>query len=159
MNLGGSILLKASVIPFNALDRNIFWISSNPYVASVDADGNVAGRSLGSAVITVVTEDGHFAGTVAITVVPGAHTITFDANGGVPEEATGITEVSGKLVLLPSAERPDYTFTGWFTDAEGGMEITQDAVFLRDFTVYAHWTLTDRIVLDDPDITLFVDVK
>lgn len=45
-----------------------------------------------------------------------------------------------------SAWRDDYTFIGWFTEREGGEELTPDTVHYEDTTYYAHWDYTPKIV-------------
>ena len=47
------------IYPANATNQNIRWESSNPRVATVDADGVVTGVSRGAAVITAIAEDGY----------------------------------------------------------------------------------------------------
>ena len=51
------------------------------------------------------------------------------------------TDSQGKLAFLPTATRDRYTFGGWYTQAEGGEEITTSYVFTEDTTVYAHWNV------------------
>ena len=67
------------------------------------------------------------------------YTVTFDANGGKVDPAT-VTTVDGKIQVLPTPTRDGYTFGGWFTSAEGGVQVTTETVFASDATVYAHWT-------------------
>lgn len=54
-----SLTLTASVLPNNAANKNISWISSNTKVAIVDESGRVTGKSAGEAIITVKTEEGN----------------------------------------------------------------------------------------------------
>lgn len=49
--------LTATVYPTNVSAKGVLWSSSNPNVASVDADGVVTGKGGGSAVITATTND------------------------------------------------------------------------------------------------------
>ncbi len=51
------------------------------------------------------------------------------------------TEADGKLISLPTAALYGYAFGGWYTQAEGGDEITTSTVFIQDTTVYAHWNI------------------
>ncbi len=53
-------VLKATISPWNASNKNIVWRSSNPSVVTVDSEGKVRALSPGKAVITVKTEDGDF---------------------------------------------------------------------------------------------------
>lgn len=56
--IGRIIQLKASVKPAEAYSKKFKWKSSDPYVASVDENGKVQARSVGSATITCTTVDG-----------------------------------------------------------------------------------------------------
>ncbi len=85
--------------------------------------------------------------TEGVTVPYPVCTITFNANEGMLAQDvanTAVTKASdGKLTALIADEkvtRAGYTFAGWFTEAEGGTEVTTDTVFESDSTVYAHWT-------------------
>ena len=85
-------------------------------------------------------------------VVPyPVHTITFDANGGKfaqDVETTAATNASdGKLSALIAGEKvtkDGFTFAGWYTAAEGGVQVTTDTVFTDNVTVYAHWTAVEE---------------
>ena len=73
---------------------------------------------------------------------PGEFTISFDGNGGTPSVGS-MTTTDQKLASLPDASRSgSYTFDGWYTEKNGGTEITTATVFAADTTVYAHWTYT-----------------
>jgi uncharacterized repeat protein (TIGR02543 family) len=49
--------------------------------------------------------------------------------------------VGEAYLWLPEAERENYVFLGWFTEAEGGekVEVGMEAVSSEDHTLYAHW--------------------
>lgn len=66
--VGGAHLLSAAVSPGNASNRTIVWTSSDPSVATVDANGRVTGAGTGRAIITATTEDGGFAASSEATV-------------------------------------------------------------------------------------------
>ena len=72
---GGSETLKATVAPANATFKYVTWKSSNPAVATVDANGKVTAKSLGMADITVTTKDGGYTATCRVGVVrrPGGN--------------------------------------------------------------------------------------
>ena len=71
---------------------------------------------------------------------PGEFTISFDGNGGTLSVGS-MTTTDQKLASLPDASRSgSYTFDGWYTEKNGGTEITTATVFVADTTVYAHWT-------------------
>ena len=56
--LGGeSRPLSATLRPAGATDKRVYWMSSNDAVATVDANGNVTARSLGTATITAFSSN------------------------------------------------------------------------------------------------------
>ena len=73
--MGGSETLKATIAPANATNKYVTWTSSNPAVATVDANGKVTAKSLGMADITVTTKDGGYTATCRVGVVrrPGGN--------------------------------------------------------------------------------------
>ncbi len=62
--------LTAVVSPAYATNRDVNWSSSNPGVATVDANGIVTPVAEGTAIITVTTVDGGFAAECTVTVKP-----------------------------------------------------------------------------------------
>jgi uncharacterized repeat protein (TIGR02543 family) len=77
------------------------------------------------------------------------HTITFDGNGVTIQDNTAKTDANGK-VKFPAVEREGYTLKGWYTEKEGGKQVTEDTVFEADTTAYAQWT---KIVIPEYTIT------
>ena len=73
-------------------------------------------------------------------------TVTFDPNGytGVtiipPDKEVWKGEAFGDLPT-PSVSVVGLNFLGWFTDPEGGSEVTADTIVTQesDFSLYAHW--------------------
>ncbi|WP_160918109.1 cell wall-binding repeat-containing protein [Guptibacillus hwajinpoensis] len=68
--IGETKTLVASVLPKNAMNPSIEWKSSNQDVANVDEKGKVTGKSVGSATVTVTSEDGKLQAKTEITVKP-----------------------------------------------------------------------------------------
>ena len=66
------------------------------------------------------------------------YTVTFDANGGSVNPSSATT-TDGKLGSLPTPTNDGYDFLGWYTQKDGGDEVTTDTVFTKDTTIYAHW--------------------
>jgi uncharacterized protein YjdB/alpha-tubulin suppressor-like RCC1 family protein len=71
--IGGQERLTATVQPSNATDTTVIWSSSNSAVASVWTN-IVTGVSVGTAEITVTTQDGGKTATCTVTVTPVAVT-------------------------------------------------------------------------------------
>lgn len=78
---------------------------------------------------------------------PRGFKITFDPNGGVIKNV-GSIQMSHILVkynnlyqTLPTAEREDSRFSGWYTERVGGQRIKSDSRLTErsDQVLYAHW--------------------
>ena len=68
LTVGSSTKLTATVLPENATNKNVIYSVDDESILSVDQDGNVTGLSLGTATVTVTTEDGGFTASAEITV-------------------------------------------------------------------------------------------
>ena len=82
--------------------------------------------------------------------------IVYDAQGGTSWESTAVPYMS-EVEELSNATRPGYDFLGWFTEPNGGTQITNGYVMtnLDGMTVYAHWR---KIPSGDNDIPSGEDV-
>ena len=82
---------------------------------------------------------------------PIYQTVTFDANGGICPTNTQTYTVWETYGSLPTAERSDYSFNGWWTAASGGQQIEADYMVSADvvLTLYAHWIPTIQTVTFD----------
>ena len=66
--LGQSVTLSALVEPYDTTDKTVVWTSSDQTVATVDSEGRVEARALGTAIITATCGDASF--SCEVTVVP-----------------------------------------------------------------------------------------
>ncbi|MBR1496270.1 MAG: InlB B-repeat-containing protein [Oscillospiraceae bacterium] len=71
------------------------------------------------------------------------HTVYFDAAGGAVGKRSMRVINGGFYGDMPRPTRPNYAFTGWYTDPEYGkaVERTTIADLTADQTLYAHWAL------------------
>lgn len=97
--IGGTEKLTATVSPSNATNKDVMWSSSNTSIATVDSNGNVSGIKVGTAVITVKTEDGGKTATCAVTVNPISVT-------GVSLNQTILTMTEGDTQTLTATITP-----------------------------------------------------
>ena len=67
IDLNQTHILKATVLPETASNKNVIWISSDENIASVK-DGVVIGNSYGACIITVISEDGNKTDTCKVIV-------------------------------------------------------------------------------------------
>ena len=78
VNVGATLQLTATVAPSNATNKAVTWTSSNNNIATVDANGKVTGKAVGSATIQVTTTDGKKTASCTVTVTQGSvATITY----------------------------------------------------------------------------------
>lgn len=75
---GDVIELKALVKPQDAKDTEINWVSSNPEVADVDAQGHVQALIAGQTTIVAVTREGGYVATCQVCVYKHVSEIRFD---------------------------------------------------------------------------------
>ena len=68
---GNTETLIATVAPAAATNKNVSWTSNNSSIASV-SDGVVTANAVGTATITVTTEDGDFSDECEVTVTPNS---------------------------------------------------------------------------------------
>ena len=66
--VGDVIELHANIIPSDAINTNLKWVSSNPEVATISSDGILSALSSGSLDIIATTVDGGFTATCRIEV-------------------------------------------------------------------------------------------
>ena len=69
--------------------------------------------------------------------------LTFNANGGTVSPASRNQTFNASLGTLPVPTRTGYIFTGWYTSASGGSEVTSSTIMTSEsMTIYAHWAET-----------------
>ena len=124
LGIGGSEVLSATVLPADAANKQVTWLSSTPSVATVSQSGVVTGVKEGTTQISVITADGSKTAICSVTVSGQAQTEPGTQTGGIIDPATGKTAAatfSGMEIEL------DYTSTAYNgSDKEPGVSI-QDA--------------------------------
>lgn len=68
MNVNDVQILKPTIIPVNATDKNINYISSNEKIVSVNNKGEVKALNKGNAKIIIKSNDGAYTNTLNVTV-------------------------------------------------------------------------------------------
>ena len=78
-------------------------------------------------------------------------TVTFNVNGGTVTPAEQTVTYGSTYGELPTLTREGYTFAGWFTEKDGGTQVTKETVVktVADHTLYAHWTANTYTVKFD----------
>ena len=66
-------------------------------------------------------------------------TITYNANGGEVNPTSKTIYVDDPIGELPTPEREDYYFVGWFTALTGGTQVSTSTTFSSTTSIYAKW--------------------
>ena len=124
LGVGGSEVLSATVLPADATNKQVTWLSSTPSIATVSQSGVVTGVKEGTTQISVITAEGSKTAICSVTVSGQTQTEPGTQTGGIIDPATGKTAAatfSGMEIEL------DYTSTAYNgSDKEPGVAI-QDA--------------------------------
>ena len=88
------------MLPANAANKNVTWNSNNTTVATVNSTGLVTAIAVGTAVITVTTQDSGYTDNCTVTVV------------NAPVNFTAFTLDNGAQIALRHTVNLNYTFNG-----------------------------------------------
>ena len=113
LTVGDTQTLTATITPDDANNKNVSWSSDKPSVATVDENGKVTAVAVGTANITVKTEDGEKTAVCAVTV-------TAKSSGGSSSGGSGGSSSSSKpSTSTGTTTRPDGTKVQTETKADG----------------------------------------
>lgn len=101
---GETATLTASVLPQNAGNKTVFWVTSASNVATVE-QGVVTAVGAGSAVISVVCEDGRLEASCTVTVTAPE----IPVSGIALNETQATLEIGGTVVLKATVTPADAT--------------------------------------------------
>jgi hypothetical protein len=83
LEIGDTETMKAFVIPDNATDKEVTWVSDKPAIALVNNKGEVTAKAIGTATITVATREGGHTANWIVEVIPAGQkkmTITMESD-------------------------------------------------------------------------------
>lgn len=100
--VGDNAQLTATVSPSDAKDKSFTWSSSDPNVATIDADGNVSAIAQGTATITATTTVGGLTATCSV-VVKKIHVES------VSLDKTSLNMIIGQTETLAATVSPENT--------------------------------------------------
>ena len=120
LTVGDTQTLTATITPDDANNKNVSWSSDKPSVATVDENGTVTAVAVGTANITVKTEDGEKTAVCAVTVTAkssgGGSTGGGSSSGG---GGGGSSSSSKPSTSTGTTTRPDGTKVQTETRADG----------------------------------------
>ncbi len=68
LKLGGTYQLTAKVVPENAANKSVKWVSSDTAIVTVSSTGKITAKGKGTAIVSAVTLDGGWKSSCTITV-------------------------------------------------------------------------------------------
>lgn len=118
--------LTATVFPENATNKNVRWVSSDPTVATVDADGRVYAVYAGEAdiIIMVITECGSKTASCRVRVKPLIKRVTSVTVTPAELLMTAGEQKSLTVTVLP--EDADDKTVYWFSDSPEIVSVNQN---------------------------------
>ena len=111
LSQGQEFQLVGKVIPEGATNTAVFWSSDMPGVVSVDTSGLVTAKNLGSAVITVVTEDGNLTASCKVMVSKTGDVFSDVSENWAKDEVLEMVDLGLISGYSDSTFRPSSTIT------------------------------------------------
>lgn len=136
----GTVDLEETVIPSNATNPAVTWSSNLSSIASVDSNGVVTGKSVGSTTIKVTTVDGGKTASCSITVKAKPVPVT-----GITLDRTNINIYPGLGVKLNSVISPSNATNKnvtWLTSDSNIAEVTSTGIVTGKKTGEVEITVT-----------------
>ena len=116
--IGKTKQLIATVLPEDATNKGVNWMSATPTVCSVSETGLVTALGSGSGIVIATTVDGGKMAYCTVNVTPTDHTTITTGSNGIAtfsdEDALNFTSVSGVKAYIASGYNPatgDLTMT------------------------------------------------
>jgi uncharacterized repeat protein (TIGR02543 family) len=133
--------LTSKTVPVTAGFNN--WPESNfCYYQMIESDpewGDYTMPRLGDPIQVTINRDTEINIDITFVEQGAQHTVTFNPNGGTVSPIGRNVNHGAAVGTLPTPVRAGYTFTGWFTYATGGTQISASTVVSAAATYYAHW--------------------
>ena len=81
-----------------------------------------------------------------------AYKVTFDGNGGTPSQKYRNVTKGEVIGDLPTATKDGARFNGWYTEIDGGTQITRNTIPSDNVTYYAHWITSYTMFDTGPNV-------
>ena len=134
---GGSASNSSRTVTFDSDYGELPTLSRTGY--SFDGWFNSSGTPI-NANTKVQTPSDH---TLSAHWTANTYTVSLNANGGSVSSSSKKITYDSEYGDFPEASREGYSFNGWFTDLDGGSQITSSTTVTStsDHTLYAHWSI------------------
>lgn len=127
MTVGDTAVLTAKVAPDNAADKTIAWYAEDSKIANVDGNGKVTALAEGQSKITVVTKDGSYKATCAVTVTK-KEPVDIPVDSVVIQKTADSIETGSTLPLTASVKPDNATNKNvkWSSSSESTATVDKD---------------------------------
>ena len=134
LDMGKTIQLVATIAPDTAINKKVIWTSDGK-AASVDENGLVKADTIGTATITVTTEDGGYTATCVVTVPEPLDDIVVEKlwEVAIPSTVANIGDVrngmgwNGKFYLTDKKQNKIRVFSQAGEDADAAIPMAEGA--------------------------------
>ena len=157
LEIGESEQLIVTVLPPEVKDKSVIWESENNAIATVDSNGVVTGKGVGTTAAIVKSSDGK-AQNKCYVIVKSKVTPTPEPTPtptpeptptpipeyeityyGVDKTSKVVKQEGEKLGMLPTQTKTYYLFLGWYTDKTGGTKVDENTIVTSNMNLYPHW--------------------
>ncbi len=142
VEVGGKAYVRANLDPKDARNEEVIWHSDNPDVAGV-TDGRITGRTVGTATVYAIADDGGFYDKCTVTVKPATNSAKFtlsyiDCSGNLISKNTYNTSTTTVLKInrQTTITAEEGEFLGWLCENNGVLYQNGSDFYVRDFFVY-----------------------
>ena len=143
-----------------AIEEPYTFTSNNESIATVDSTGKVTGVSIGETTITISGTKTNKNKTINVVVLSNQYVVTFNGNGGTPENQF-VEVVKGETIAkLPTVIRQYYYFDGWYTSIPGGTKVEDGYRPEQNITLHAKWKKSvESMEFEETSITLHEEAE
>ncbi len=130
----------------NEIEEEYSFSSLDDTVASVTSQGVVTGEAVGNTTITITGNSSGATKTVSVEIsapLVTEYTITLNANGGQVDPSELHVNVGSPIGNIPTPQRDNYTFAGWYTGYSTGIEVDGTYIPQSNMDLIARW---DKII-------------
>ena len=160
IEVGRGAQLKTKIDPKEARNKNIKWYSDNTVVAGVN-NGMVTARTVGTATVYAIADDGGFYDKCTVTVNPATNSAKFtvsyiDNKGNVVSKSVFNTSTTTVVNVnkAPAVTEEEGEFLGWICENNGVLYQNGSKIDVRDFHVY-----DDQGMIQNFDVILRESVR
>lgn len=113
IGVGQSFSIEPSIFPVTATNKNGYWSSTNPNIASVDNNGKVVGIQPGSVMISCTTQDGNKVAYCQVNIVANSTTVVKAVNTRDPQLNYAVVQqiinaAPNAVVTVPAIQAMSY---------------------------------------------------